>query len=334
MSTADYEEPQPAMSAKDVRAHAADWIGRRDGSNWSEQDQTALDTWLAQSPAHAIAFLRAEAAWSRADLLGDLRHPAQDIPAPAAKHWTVSALKVAAAFVIVAAIGGVAASYFLQPRDRTYSTPLGGRETINFADGSRVELNTDTVIRARMTTDQRIIWLEKGEAYFQVKHDSVHPFVVVAGERRITDLGTKFIVRRDSAKLEVAVAQGRVWLDAAGKQTPSQSALLAPGDVAMATANSVSVTRKTTQALATEMSWRHGVLVFKHTALADAASEFNRYNRQKLIIADAIAAQRTIGGTFPTGDVELFSRVVRDVLGLKVQNNGNEIVISGRIRAE
>ena len=52
---------------------------------------------------------------------------------------------------------------------------------MNFADGSRIELNTNTVLRARMTTDQRIVWLEKGEAYFRIKHDSTHPFIVMVG---------------------------------------------------------------------------------------------------------------------------------------------------------
>jgi transmembrane sensor len=314
------------FSAKDTRAQAAEWIGRRDRSDWSAADQAALDAWLAQTPANAIAFLRAEAAWNRADLLGDLRHPARDA---APRGFAISApMKIAASIAAIAMLGAAAAGILLWPRDRTYTTPVGGHETINFADGSRIELNTDTVLRARMTTDQRIIWLDKGEAFFQVKHDSVHPFVVVAGNRRITDLGTKFLVRRDSVKLEVAVAQGRVWFDDAAKPAPSQSALLSPGDVAMATAGTVSISRKSTQSLATELSWRQGVLVFKHTTLADAAAEFNRYNHQKLVVADATAAGRTIGGTFPTTDVELFSRVVRDVLGLRVQNNGNEIVIS------
>ena len=43
---------------------------------------------------------------------------------------------------------------------------------VSFADGTRIELNTDTVLRARMTTSERTVWLDQGEAYFQVKHDS------------------------------------------------------------------------------------------------------------------------------------------------------------------
>lgn len=328
MSAPGQEQNFTLESAKDVRVKASEWISRRDGGNWNASCQAALDAWLVQSPAHTIAFLRAEAAWDRADLLGDLRHPAHEVPAQAPRFPVF--LQIAAVFIAILTMSAAGTGYYLWPHERTYSTSIGGHEAIAFADGTSIELNTNTVLRARMTTDQRIVWLDRGEAFFRVKHDATHPFVVVAGNRRITDLGTKFLVRREPAKLEVAVAQGRVWFDVAEKSAATQSRLLSAGDVALATAKRVSVTRRSAQSIAAELSWRKGMLAFKHTTLADAAAEFNRYNRQKLVIADAEAAERTIGGTFPTSDVELFSRVVQDVLGLHVENKGNEIVISVR----
>ena len=35
----------------------------------------------------------------------------------------------------------------------------------------------------------RMAWLDKGEAYFRIQHDSAHPFVVMAAGRRVMDLG-------------------------------------------------------------------------------------------------------------------------------------------------
>ena len=80
-----------------------------------------------------------------------------------------------------------------------FSTEVGGHETVTFSDGTRIELNTNTVLRARMTTAQRTVWLDKGEAYFQVKHDPAHPLTVIAGHR-VTDLGTEFLVRDDATQ--------------------------------------------------------------------------------------------------------------------------------------
>jgi transmembrane sensor len=317
------------MSAKEIKTRAAQWLERQERPDWSEKDRAELEEWLAQSTAHEVAYVRLESAWARTERLVVLR------PLAAAKantpeqigrkHFAPVLIRAAAVFTLVAALA-VGAYYTLQPLDRTYSTPVGGRETLTFADGTRIELNTNTVLRARMTTDQRIVWLNRGEAFFQVKHDATHPFIVMIGEHRVTDIGTQFSIRRGQNDVQVAVTQGRVTFDAPG--VASQAALLKQGDVAVASAQSMSVTRKTTQALSDELGWRRGIIVFRHTTLADAAAELNRYNRVKLIVTDPLAARRTIGATFRTSDVELFARVAEVALGLHVADRGNEIEVS------
>jgi transmembrane sensor len=320
-----------SLSATEIDARAASWLIRhREHENWSEADQAALDAWLAESWAHSAAYWRVKAAWSYADRLSMVPRPLQGSRlVEAARHIFPGVLRIAASIAVVAALG--AGILFLQkpkPQERTYATLLGGRETLAFADGTKVELNTDTVIRASMTTAERIVWLDRGEAYFAVKHDSAHPFVVIAGGRRITDLGTKFIVRNDTGRTEVAVTQGRVRFEAPGDGRRSRVAMLIPGDVATASGSAMSLTRKTSDELANQLSWMHGLLIFKHTALGDAVSEFNRYNQTKLVIADPVVAALEIRGTFQTKDAALFARVVRAALKLHVENDGTEIVIS------
>jgi len=313
------------MSARDVNALAAEWVERTDREDWNEAAQAELDAWLEEAPAHRIAYWRLNGAWGHTDLLGALRAPA---PQAARPPFASTAVKIAAVFAIVAAIAGGAIYALTRPQDRIYATRIGGRETVTFSDGSRIELNTDTRLRARMTTEERVVWLEKGEAYFQVKHDTVHPFIVIADGHRITDLGTKFLVRAYSGKLQVTVTQGRVWLDAAERQTHEQSAMLSAGEVATAVAGKVSVTKDFAPAVAAELAWRNGLLIFKHTTLAAAAAEFNRYSKRKLVIADDGTGNLTIDGTFPTADIDAFTDAAQTVFRLKVEHRGNEILIS------
>jgi transmembrane sensor len=315
-------------SARDVKARAARWLmDRRLAENWSADEQAKLDEWLSQSSAHLIAYVRLEAAWNRTDRLVVLRHPTPDIGDPARRLFAwPNLMKFAAAAGIVAALGAASLNYLQHRDERTFATAVGGHETVRFADGSRIELNTNTSLRARMNAQERIIWLDRGEAYFEVKHDPAHPFIVIAGDRRVTDLGTKFVVRRDASRLRVALLQGRVRLGLENSQR--QTALLVPGDVAVATGNLMSVKRASEQSLSNELSWRHGALIFKHTTLGDAAKEFNRYNRQKLVIADEATARLRIYGTFRAQDAEQFARVTQDVLGLRLEIDADEIVIS------
>lgn len=306
---------------------AADWVlARRLTGEWSKGDQAALDEWLESSLTNRIAYLRLDAAWERANRLAALQPDDSGLEEKRSR-WPLMMLKVAAVLGVVAALGA-AGYYTMQPRVKTYATAVGGHELISFADGTRIELNTDTVLRARMTTSERVVWLDRGEAYFQVKHDEAHPFVVISGNHRVTDLGTKFLVRRDPQRFEVAVTQGRVWFDASGKKSETQTALLTKGDEAVVSQDRLSIAKQTEQSLARQLSWRQGVLVFGRVSLTEAAKEFNRYNTRKIVFADRKAADHMIGGAFPTTNVDAFTSAIQIAFGLHVENRKNEIVIS------
>jgi transmembrane sensor len=326
--TMESENAVILADADAIEARAANWLQRRQFWNWSEMDQADLDRWLGQSPVHLVTFLRLEAAWERTERLVALGAAnAERVEAVPRGPFRSIFVRTAAGLAVIAALG-VGAGLFLKPQDRTFSTPVGGHETVSFADGTRIELDTDTVIRTRMTTEQRVVWLEKGDAYFRVKHDGAHPFMVIVGNRRVTDLGTEFLVSRHPKNFEVAVMKGRVWLEAADKQAPSQSALLLPGDVAVANAQTVSVTKRSIQSLSNALAWRHGLLVFDHTTLAAAAAVFNRYNRGTLEIDDPAVANLTIDGSFQANNLQLFARVVRRAFGLRIETQGDRTIIS------
>lgn len=317
------------LHAKDVRMNAARWLERRQRDDWSEEDQVELDTWLSSSLANRTAYWRVKDSWVRADRLRALGTPALEAnKVEPSRPFLPLIFKLAAGIAAVAILGVGTAALFRTTNEHTYSTDIGGRELLSFADGTRIELNTNTVLRTRMTTQERTVWLDKGEAYFRVKHDARHPFVVYAGARRITDLGTAFLVRREMRHLDVALLEGRVRVGATDSLTHSQNALLVPGDEAVATAHSLYVEHKGASTLQNEVSWRRGVLTFKYTPLADAVAELNRYNRQKLVVADPALAHTTIYGIFPTDDVEAFVDVVKHVLGLHVaRHNGNIVIL-------
>ncbi len=321
-----HDEATPSFSAKDIRAEAAKWIERQDRRDWNERDQVLLDAWLAQSSAHFLAYHRMASVWNRADRLAALRRPqtpSRTLATPNRKPF-----RAAAAVATVLAIGS-AAYIFNTPGTRTFSTPVGGHEIVTLRDGSSIELNTDTVVRTRLANGRREAVLERGEAYFQIAHDRAHPFHVGVGSRQITVLGTKFSVRREPDAVRVALFEGSIRF--AGKPdeaSDGKSAFLAPGDVLVASANMLTVSHKPTLALIKTLSWRKGYLAFDHTALGDVAHEFNRYNRERIVISDPAAARMTMSGRMPTNDISEFIRIAKSVFDLHVRKNGNDIVIS------
>jgi transmembrane sensor len=246
------------------------------------------------------------------------------------RRWNFRSLfgSFAAALIVAAGVGIAGSLYLLRPVEKIYSTTLGGHQTVMLADGSKIELNTDTTLRTIISGRRRMVWLDRGEAFFQIAHSTEHPFAVVVGDHRVTVLGTKFLVRRDTSHLEVAVVEGRVRFDPSDGQPSPQSALLESGDVVVAPASATLVVRKTAQELTEELGWRRGVLVFDNTPLAEVAVEFNRYNHEQLIVADPSAQRMKIDGTFHANDVVAFTRLAQTVLGLHVENRGDQAVIS------
>jgi transmembrane sensor len=197
-------------------------------------------------------------------------------------------------------------------------------------DGSRVELNTATVIRSAMTGQRREIWLDRGEAFFDVAHHDGLPFVVHAGNRRITVLGTKFSVRRESDKVIVSVLRGRVRVDDADNPKSVRSAIITAGDMAIARGPSTLLALRAEEKVESALAWRDGMLNFDDMRLGDAASEFNRYHNRKLLVDDPSVADMRIDGAFQASNIDAFVRLLHDAYGLKVEQSAQGVRISAR----
>ncbi|HEV2560757.1 MAG TPA: FecR domain-containing protein [Rhizomicrobium sp.] len=311
----------------DIDMRAANYVERRDASGWTDRDEAELDAWLSEAVAHRITFIRLNSSWKRTERLVALRTPEHLPDAPRGPGGGRNYVRVAAVFGLLLGAGGFLAIYLNTPRIETYSTPVGGREILTLRDGSRVELNTDTSIRVSLSAQERAITVERGEVYFQVHHDASRPFVVTAQGHHLIDLGTEFSLRVDPQHVKVALLAGRVRFDP-DTQTSAKAEVLTPGDVLMASADRVSVKKESLHDLLASLAWRQGMLVFHNTALADAAAEFNRYNQTKIVIQDPLAAKEAINGTLPINNLAEFSRMAKNLFGLRAENREDEILLT------
>lgn len=322
------DRPEASTDALSIRSEASERVlARQLCKTWSDEDQTELNKWLDASPANRTAYWRMEAAWNQAQRLSALRKQGQVQAAPRKFRISGRIIGAVAAMIVCAVVGAVAVPGLKPPTDKTYITPVGGRLTLALADGSKIDLNTDTVLRLPNGNARNAI-LERGEAYFQIRHDGDHPFQVSVGGNRIVDLGTKFSVRAGAGRVEVAVLEGSAKVEPADITGMANAAILIPGDVAVVTPTSLVVSKSAEIALTDKLAWRHDMLAFKYATLAEAAREFNRYNDTKIVIDDPRVAKLTIYGNFPTRDVAAFADAAQVSLKLRVRNRNGEIVIS------
>ena len=317
------------MSASDVEEQAARWLMRREEPGWTQSDQRALEAWLDESPAHKAGFWRLEHGWRAADRLRSLANSeATDEairPGPR-RRWHAAAL--AASLVALAIVpGSMDRPRSEQARAVHLSTPVGGHAVVPMPDGSRVELNTATRLRAVVGRLRREVWLDRGEAYFEVAHSPDHPFIVHAGPRTVTVLGTKFSVRRSGDEVVVAVVEGRVRIDGGPGPEPSSSTVTG-GDIAIARDTSVLVTASRSDDVAGLLSWRDGVIDLDRLTLAGAAAEFNRYHRTKIDLAGPGVAALRLGGRIRADNLDGFVALLQQAYGLRVERSGDVIKIS------
>ncbi|MEJ0038594.1 MAG: FecR domain-containing protein [Gammaproteobacteria bacterium] len=255
------------------------------------------------------------------------------------RRWAMP-LAAAASIVLIAAAGLTWRAY-----ERTgwheYTTDFGGLSRIVLDDGSVVNLNTNSLMRAQITPELRHIVLERGEALFKVAHDKNRPFDVDAGSTTVRAVGTEFSVRvRDVAAtsgggkdVEVLVKEGRVAIDPPKKNAkPIERAAALPPSMSTLSAGeavTITATRVTTELpqmqvqkvaeadVDRKLSWTEGRLWFERQTLKDVVAEFNRYNRRQMVIADPAIENLRIGGGFEATDPESFIAALEKTLGVR-----------------
>nr|WP_246623831.1 FecR domain-containing protein [Sphingomonas colocasiae] len=192
-----------------------------------------------------------------------------------------------------------------------YVTKVGERREITLADGSRVALNTGSILEVDYSRERRDVRLLAGQALFHVARDKGRPFVVAAGNRLITATGTAFDVEvGKGGGVAVLLVEGHVRVDAARPRGLARVLPwldredLEPGERLTAAAGGGTVVAPGD--IERETAWNRGVLIFRDDRLADAVAEINRYSTTMLVIEDPKIGDLLVSGVFPAGREEDF----------------------------
>lgn len=346
--------------SRQIEALAAEWLARRDAEGWTADEQQALDTWLSASARHKVAFLRLQSAWTETGRLqalaaglpagrlpprsGTMREAGDDArpdlrgvtfaPRDRSGHRRRGWQQGLAASLALLALGSLAwGSWQLTGREQaSYASTVGEIETVTLPDGSIATLSSDSRLDVRISRGERHVALAKGEAFFDVAHDTRRPFVVETEGRRVAAVGTRFSVRRDPEEIRVVVTEGKVRLESrAGPDGAAQPVSLLPaGSVATAGRNGVLVRSLPVSEAERYLEWRDGFLTFDDTSLADAAAEFNRFNTRKLELGDAAVADLRVGGNFRWSNAEGFAHLLEQGFPVRAERQADRIVLHTR----
>jgi transmembrane sensor len=320
--------------APEVIDEASAWLALLHSPRRSPRLERGFRRWLTVRPEHQAAFEAVASMWEASGKL-QLR------PSPGVSQRLAGfRAGFAVAAGACASVGAlVLIGVFLYLRNAGISTEIGEQRTLTLDDGSRVFMNTDTNVRVRYDDRERAVDLRRGEALFEVAKDARRPFIVSAGDRKVTALGTSFVVRRDAERVVVMLMEGKVTVTESPSAVSSAAASHPAGGDAVATHALVVGERLVLSAqrppqvdrpsLEVLTAWRRGRLEFDDVPLAEAVAEMNRYSPLKLRVERPDAAAILVKGAFRAGDTGSFAAAMEQTCRFQIVPTSEEILLAG-----
>lgn len=340
----------PAGRGGEVSDQAAAWFAYLRSGHDTEAGRAEFSAWLREDPSHAAAYKTIRDAWDSVAEIERVEErltaaddgTRQEAPAPTAIPHSHSARQgwrmAAAAMVLLTLGGGLAAGALyraLNPASDAvqiaaevetlyFETGIGEVETVSLPDGSVITLSGNTHIQARLG-DIREVILNTGQAYFEVAHDSAHPFEVRAGAAEVRVVGTAFDIRHGADAVAVSVTEGRVRLTSAtatGEES-ALSMLLIPRQQAVLSDDG-GVRRGSFDADHT-LAWRQRRFYFEDASLCDLVIDVNRFSETPVRAAGPDACEMRVSASFDSEQIDQALEAVAHSLGLTLERNSGEI---------
>ena len=210
----DMPDMTSADSATRRRDQALDWFLRLQAAPGDAQLRAGMEQWCAADEANAKAYRKAERVWQLSAQLApstQAQWPVEPVLAPVVslpvrpkrrRYWVGGAI---AACLMIA----LAPSLSLRMQ-ADYRTGSGETRDVTLADGSLVQMDSDTAIAVEYAGDRRDVKLLRGQAFFKVTPDKSKPFHVRAEALEVTVTGTAFNVDVGAGQMRVAVQEGSV----------------------------------------------------------------------------------------------------------------------------
>jgi transmembrane sensor len=333
-----------------IARQAADWfVAHRDGS-LGASDRQAFDEWLLASPVHVEEYLgvaliaqampaAADDPESPLDVIleragtvdeAEVRLLRANLPEPHATLerrpiWNRWQFAVAALLAVV--IGGFLWWNADRPAPQRYATGHGEQKTWRLADNSVLRLNTDTAVTVLYRRAERLIEIDRGQAFFEVAHEPARRFRVVAGVTNVVAVGTQFDVYRDGLSTVVTVAEGQVTV--ASDVTPGRELHVNAGGQVRVIAGALP-DRATPVDAQRSAAWLRRQIAFDQEPLARVAAEFNRYGAVPIEIETPSLNTLVISGVFAADDTETFLAFLRTLDDVTVETTSTRIRVFKR----
>ena len=318
-------DPFPSDETLDESASA--WLCERE-EGFTPGRADAFNAWRQSHPRHEAAVRRVEQILTLLDDLPKVRVPLEARLAAEAESFPSKRPAKRLKFPKVAWSAGVAALFavagllrWMQPAPTDvidhYTTSADVQRRIALSDGSLVDLNSGSDVKVAISAGQRRVTLNRGEAHFEVAHDSRRPFLVTAGGVTVRAVGTAFNVKMEAGSIDVLVVEGKVEVsheEAPAETAPDTRPQVAAGELTRVSRKDPvavpSVEKMEDESIRSILAWQKRMIPFVNLPLRDLVTQFNRRNPTQLVLGDPGLGDRPVGGMIAMDQLDAFVRLL------------------------
>ncbi|NND05112.1 MAG: DUF4974 domain-containing protein [Saprospiraceae bacterium] len=305
----------------------------------TDAETEALEAWVNADPNNRAHFIQlknawiwsglkqkpsdidASAAWKNIQkIAGILAAPSTAKVRPLATRWISLAAAVACllALSIWLFLGGGTGPIEVVAENSPVEQVL--------PDGSTVTLNQSAELRYALDeASRRRKAILKGDAFFEILRDTVHPFVIQAADVEVAVLGTSFYIdaRADQDNISVIVESGQVSV-----KNGNQQVLLSTGEMSIyrKSSNQLIKLENTDQ---NYKGWITKTIQFEKTPLAEVVKALERNHHANIVIGDSALRNCELTATFRDKSLEATIRIVESTLGIVAEYGEGQIVLRG-----
>jgi ferric-dicitrate binding protein FerR (iron transport regulator) len=226
------------------------------------------------------------------------------------------------------------------------AVPYGAPKKELLPDSSVVWLNAASHIRYsdNFVQKTRDVYLD-GEAYFNIKQDKNHPFIVHAGNIAIKVLGTEFNVEayRDENKIETTLIKGKIQVQIAGK--PDQKIILTPHEKLTVINQELKLPGKRikdkkelsfqvkeviplrTATPIPEVAWLQDKLAFQNEPFSVLAKKLERRYDVHIIFRDTLLEDERLSGVFENETIQKALKILQMTTPFAYNVQGDTVYI-------
>lgn len=307
------KQAQPPFA---ILEEAAQWFAVLGSGAAGAAEQQQWQHWLDSSPDHRAAWRRVERVNAQFNAL----------PGPSARKALADAgarrggLKALMLLCIAAPLGALLAGRrdhreLVAALAADVQTATGEIAAVPLADGSRAWLNTASAVNLDYQGALRRIVLRRGEILVETGADvrtPPRPLVVDAHAGRLLALGTRFSVRSLEQGVHLAVYEGAVQIDAAGR---GGRQVVPAGSQIVFDADRIGAPRPVRLE---DAAWTRKLLIATQMRLDDFLHELGRYRHGYLGCDPALAALRLVG-SYPLDDTDRALALLEATLPVQVR---------------